>query len=206
MPINDQYVPSKSMRDLERHAEKCRVALRCEDKLAPDMLDIFTNILPEIDPSFKYEWLPVNEMDGEGMCTYNPPRIFLREDVHLKLKRWDGRARMTAAHELCHSLLHVSKTPLNRNFSSNVVSLNPIANKSVSAEWQANCWASCFLMPKHIVQQFSNPYDLSEACLTSVQAAEFRMKSLGVIEKKKRRTLPFVREILIKGGKKIPDE
>lgn len=201
MVENDQFVQSKSKLDLERNARQWRFVFHCEDRYAPDISRILEHGLPLIDPEFMLEVCEYKEMpDCEGRSTSNPPRIILREDIYEKMCNWDGRSRMTAAHELGHYLLHSSKKPLNRMNAPNVVQLYR-NNKSMSAEWQANYWASCFLMPKDIVTEFSTPLDLSEFCKTSFQAAEIRMKELGLLKKKVRETPDFVKQYLIDAGR-----
>ena len=52
-----------------------------------------------------------------------------------------------------------------------------------SAEWQANKFASLFLMPRHIVREFSSVDELIAGCKVSRQAAEIRFSEVGHVKK-----------------------
>ena len=129
--------------------------------------------------------------DAEAYTELNPPIIVVRESVYWQGKRNDGRAQMTFAHEFGHLVLHpgASKPRMESgNFSR--VQLRPFE----SAEWQARKFAAYFLLPEHIVRQFSTLRELSECCHVSYQAAEIRFAEVAHIKK----TTPACVDELIK--------
>jgi hypothetical protein len=63
-----------------------------------------------------------------------------------------------------------------------------------SAEWQARKFAAFFLLPEHIVRQFSSPRELSDCCHVSQQAAEIRFAEVAHVKK----MIPACAEELIK--------
>jgi Zn-dependent peptidase ImmA (M78 family) len=72
--------------------------------------------------------------------------------------------------------MHPGAAKLRSDFPpSNADELRPFE----SAEWQANKFASLFLMPLHIVREFTSASQLSESCRVSLQAAQIRFSEFG---------------------------
>lgn len=87
--------------------------------------------------------------------------ISIREDVWARAEAGDGRARFTCAHELGHSILHFAElrdAPGHALFRDRVCTarekLPPGVRIFESPEWQANKWASAFLMPITGIREF----------------------------------------------------
>jgi hypothetical protein len=53
-----------------------------------------------------------------------------------------------------------------------------------SAEWQARKFGSLFLMPSHIVIDFTSAREIAECCRVSIQAAEIRFSEVKTIRPK----------------------
>jgi Zn-dependent peptidase ImmA (M78 family) len=89
---------------------------------------------------------------------------------------------MTLAHELGHLLMHGGAHAKARMAGGNTHA--PTAKPYERAEWQANKFASSFLMPTHVVRDFVSAMDLADSCLVSLQAAAIRIEQVGRILKK----------------------
>lgn len=111
-------------------------------EFAANMKDIETN-------KFQYT------QGVEGRTKYNQytdrVTVELRADVYRQALAHQGRARFTAAHELAHAFLH--HTPLVDAGGSalfrdgSLAASTQFRNWNTNPEWQANEWASAFLMP-----------------------------------------------------------
>lgn len=174
--MSDVFVPGKSRRDIEAVALAWRDAFAVGTTWAPNLVDILENKLPKLWPDFSLIVKSDQEMRGiEGYTAFAPPMIVLPDSGYADLRTGKHRARWTAAHELGHLFLHEATTK-HRD-------LEPMPNKIItnaynSAEWQANRFASEFLMPEHVVSEFSSPADLSDHCGVSLQAATIRFKEI----------------------------
>jgi len=178
--IEDLLVPSKSAKDIEQKTLAWRDAFDVSNAWAPDVIDLFERKLPILFPTFALVVRPDNEMiaigDAEAYTEFNPPLIAVRESVYVLASRQNGRARMTLAHEFGHLVLHPGAAKL-RIEGGNQPDKRLRAFES--AEWQARKFAAYFLLPTHIVREFSSPRLLAEACHVSLQAAEIRFSEVG---------------------------
>jgi hypothetical protein len=183
--MTDIYVQGMSRQNIEEIALAWREALSVESSWAPELSAILERKLPTLWPDFSLIVRPDTEMVGvEGYTTFSPPMIVLPDTGYQDLVRQRHRARWTAAHELGHLFLHEATTKHRDT--------DPVVNKTIdraynSAEWQANRFASEFLMPEHVVSQFESAEELSRNCGVSLQAATRRF---GEIRPEPGRPLP----------------
>ncbi|MEW6227482.1 MAG: ImmA/IrrE family metallo-endopeptidase [Bacillota bacterium] len=88
-----------------------------------------------------------------------------------------NRQRFTMAHEYYHYLYHRS---LNR-----LVCFTDLQDER-QCEREANRFAACFLMPESTVRSVLYRYDLvetaAERMMVSVEALQWRLKELGLLE------------------------
>lgn len=134
--------------------------------------DFFKFIMGKLFPDFEWEIRSKKEMPEEGLTFPAQKKIDIREDVYKAACRGDGRARFTIMHEIGHLILH----------NSNKVALCRLsAGERLRAfedpEWQANTFASEFLMDKDLVLGM-NPLEISKACGVSRGAAQARIDIL----------------------------
>lgn len=105
--------------------------------------------------------------------------IGIRRDVWRLIEKGDGRARFTLAHELGHAALHKDEV-----FNGGVVyrdgtsmaseRLRPGMKIYESPEWQANTFASAFLMPTRAVEHWLSLKRMERE--ESISLAEFSAK------------------------------
>jgi hypothetical protein len=108
------------------------------------------------------------------------PTLFVDEEIWELAQRGDPMARFIVAHEIGHLVLHDHYA---QAFSNDPAVRLKYSVKECSAEWQANVFASCFLLPDHIVTSLRDVDALTGTCSVTRQLAEER---LGVIRKPRR--------------------
>lgn len=176
----DHYVEPASRADIEAKAYAWRDAFGIEGHCAaPDMPSVLEIMLPRRLPVVSIHVVSDQGMsDVEAITTLDPPTITIRESVYLAAASFDGRARMTLAHELGHILLHKSAAPLHRAPAKylNADKLKPFA----SAEYQANVFGAAFLVPEWIACEFQEAETLARHCCVSRKLAEIRLGQVKV--------------------------
>jgi Zn-dependent peptidase ImmA (M78 family) len=180
----DFLVPSKSAKEIEAKTLAWRDALDVSNAWAPDVINLFEKKLPRLFPTYALTVRSDEEMfaigDAEAYTEFNPPLIAIRNSVYLLARHNDGRARMTFAHEFGHLVLHPGAAKLRIEGGNQLAEgLRPFE----SAEWQARKFGAYFLLPTHIVRQFSSPREMAEGCHVSFQAAEIRFQEVGHIRR-----------------------
>jgi IrrE N-terminal-like domain len=176
----DHYVQPLSKVEIEEKAYAWRDAFELSAHCAaPDMPSVLEISLPKRLPLISIQIMSDAEMNNvEAFTTFDPPTISIRESVYLAAATFDGRARMTLAHELGHLVLHKSAAPLNRapERYKNADKLKPFA----SAEYQANAFGAAFLVPEWIACEFDDADALARHCCVSRKLAEIRLGAVKV--------------------------
>ncbi len=177
--MDDFKVDPRSAKGIEALTLAWRYALGVPHEWAPNMLRLLEIELPKLPKLGQFALIARSDLemgDAEAYTQFNPPHIVVRNSVYQSARKADGRSRMTLAHELGHLVMHPGASKLRSDFApSNSPKLKPFE----SAEWQANKFASLFLMPVHIVREFTSASQLSESCQVSLRAAQIRFSELG---------------------------
>ena len=139
--VDERFVMPRTRREIEHIAATVRAGLA----LAPDgrvsMLPILEIVLYEIFEGYEFHVREDHEMAGvDGLTDDNRPIIHIANRVYRALERGDGQARMTAAHEFGHLLLHSGAPTFHASADKPAPLYNP--------ERQADIFASAFLMPE----------------------------------------------------------
>lgn len=124
------------------------------------------------EPLVNLEIVDDDELPGK-YAVYYPQRNLLkiRESVYLGACDGNGRDRFTIAHELGHLFLHrYAEVTLSRS-DSEMGKIPPYCDP----EWQANTFASEFLIPYDMVQGMT-AQEVSKACGTSLEASQIALK------------------------------
>lgn len=179
--MDDYRVSPRSAKDIEALTLAWRHALGAPDDWAPNMLRLLEIELPKLPNLGQFALISRSDAemgDAEAYTQFNPPHIVVRNSVYRsarKARKADGRSRMTLAHELGHLVMHPGASKLRSDFAPTIQKIRPFE----SAEWQANKFASLFLMPLHVVKDFISASQISENCQVSLQAAQIRFSELG---------------------------
>lgn len=135
------------------------------------ILEFVELALPQIDKNYAFEVADFRELGQSHGLTEREGdfvTIKIREDVYDLAYDEAGRDRGTVAHELGHYLMHARSPTLHRHFGGEVRTFE-------DPEWQAKCFQSELLVPKHLVLGMSAE-EAASACGVSLQAAEYQMK------------------------------
>jgi Zn-dependent peptidase ImmA (M78 family) len=170
---DDYKVAPRSTKNIELLTLAWRDALGVANEWAPDMIRVLEIKLPRLSKLGQFSLITRSDPemgDAEAYTEFNPPHIVVRNSVYRLAQKRDGRSRMTLAHELGHLVMHPGAAKLRSDFPQTVNKLRPFE----SAEWQANKFASLFLMPLHIIRNFTSALELAESCQVSLHAAQIR--------------------------------
>jgi len=181
---DDYWVPSQRQDDLawvalewRRAAGNADHANFCITKFVTDVLAkqftrkgdlriIFFSAGPRAKPAY---------------VTYNPLTLHIDTEIWDLAKIGEPYARHIVAHEIGHIILH---DYYHRGFSNDPKVQINFDSQENSAEWQANIFADCFLLPDHIVKSFADIYLSSIECAVPIETAEERYRK--VLSPKKR--------------------
>lgn len=164
-------VPAHSRREIECCSYYVRERLGIQDMLYVPVLRIVENAIPVFDDEFSCEVVEKSQMENE-YASYSPEANLLkiREDVYDDVCRGFPRHRFTIGHELGHYFMHNNVATFSRCSDSQVIP------KYMDAEWQANVFASSFLMSPKLIRAMTIS-EIAEKCGTSYSAAEIAYKN-----------------------------
>ncbi len=162
--------PPLSRKAIENFASYVRQELGMGNELYIPIIKIIEHIIPQMDETFQVVTLYEDEMFGE-YANYCPQTntLSIRQDVYLAACNDDPRHRFTIAHELGHYFMHDESTRFSR------CPRNATIPSYRDPEWQANVFASSFLMPKDLIRGMS-ANEIVTSCKTSLQSAEIALK------------------------------
>lgn len=165
--------PPHSRCEIENFAYYVRCQLKLANCLYIPIVKIIEHIIPQLDDTFQMETVSCNEMPSE-YASYCPESniLSIREDVYIAACNDDARHRFTIAHELGHYFIHDDLTKFSR------CPMGATIPAYQDPEWQANVFASAFLMPKNLIRGMT-PEQVSRACKTSLQSAMIALKNVA---------------------------
>lgn len=121
-------------------------------------------------PGFDFEVCDFDELGDDHGQTFPERRLIkLRNDVYEGMCRGSGRDRFTGAHELGHLFLHDSA-----GFARTAA--DPTGPAYVNSEWQADTFASAFLIDEHRLQSCRSLQEVQEVFGVSEAAARVRFQ------------------------------
>lgn len=139
-----------------------------------------------------FSWEKADDPEGHTSLDEDGAVIVgLRQDVFDRATEGAGRDRFTAAHELGHALLHAELLAENpssmmfRDWASTTMAQGALKAYE-SPEWQANVWASAYLMPlkalvAYLVRQRPEEFSVAQMAQhfgVSVSAAQIRLEKV----------------------------
>lgn len=183
--MSDWIVPTRTKQEIYDLANSWRGAFGFKYSLVPNLARILEIELVKLVPSYFFDVREDSDVtDDEGNRAYAfadllRPSIVFSETQYKLLVKDDPRARFTAAHELGHFFLHVGEKKLHRIANSSFLKHEVYK----TAEWQANAFASEFLIPSFIAYEYQDPLVLADATRTSLRMATIKLDTLGLLRK-----------------------
>lgn len=165
--------PPLSRRTIEQFANYVRYQLNIGECLYVPIMKIVEHVIPTLDPSFQLDTTYEGEMNNE-YANYCPQTntLSIRQDVYIAACSDDPRHRFTVAHELGHYFIHDDVTAFSR------CPKNATVPTFRDPEWQANVFASEFLMSKNLITGMTAE-QVALACKTSLKSAEIALKYIA---------------------------
>jgi len=122
-----------------------------------------------------FDFFDMEVGEKPAWVSYQPLTLHIDREVWEYARLGDPTSRFIVAHEVGHLILHDHHA---KAFSSDTQARrNQI--KEISAEWQANIFATHFLLPDHIVLAHNDPGDLAKSCSVTRELAKDRVGALG---------------------------
>lgn len=153
-----------------KFAESVRKHLKIQNKYYIPILNIAENVIWQTDDSFIFQVCEIHEMPSE-YANYSPENntLNVRRDVYEAAYYGNPRHRYTIAHELGHYFMHDDITKFSRCSDSIIIP------KYRDPEWQANVFASAFMMDKKLIRGMT-PKEVASKCGTSIKSAEIALE------------------------------
>ena len=170
MRFGNRVAPMRTKDEIEELAWCARSDLGLLPFERPPVLRLIELSLPRLIRNFSYEVVEAGKIGRAEALTYdNRPHIVFDERTYRDLERDDGRARMTAMHEVGHLLLHTNQT---------AHAFQAVPDRRLDPEWQADVFAAAFLMPECAFRQMTSIHQARMAFGVSRDAAWYRARSL----------------------------
>ena len=128
--------------------------------------------LQDID-EIEFEVVEDSILKDEEAVSY-PDKGFMRikQSIYDRAHAGDGHCRFTIAHELGHLFMHRGQASYARGTTGN----HKVYEDS---EWQADTFASEFLIDQRLIPEDATAYDISQAFGVSMSAANNRLRKLN---------------------------
>jgi hypothetical protein len=174
----DHHVTFRREETLESAALRLRCDAGLQNRPTFNIVDFIKGFLSKAlreKGPFKIELFDQGPGEPAAYVTFNPLTLHVDNEVWERADMGDPEATFILAHEIGHLILH---NHFAKAFSNNSEDRIKFAEKEYSAEWQANTFASYFLLPTHIVEAFGNAQELARSCGVTHQMAEDRVKAV----------------------------
>lgn len=167
-------VSPMSAKDIEDQADEVRRLLRLGVRNVP-MANLVETVLPEILPGYDFFVLPDEEMPGlAGVSAVGEFTICLANSTYEQLCDGDPEARMVAAHEFGHLMMHSHQVPVHAKRTHD--------DERVDPEWQADRFAEYWLMPREGVLKCRSAAHVAAKYAVTVEAAERRFNEVKQVQ------------------------
>ncbi len=168
---NGRIVYPRSRKQLEEIAANVRANLGLSAGGRVSMQPLLEETLYDVLDDYGFQVRRDKEMGHmDGLTDDRKPIIYLKESVYHRLERGEGSARMIAAHEFGHLVLHCGM-PTFRAFSEEYQPL-------YDPERQANIFAAAFLMPETSFRKCVTVREVMRRFGVSQDAAMYRARIL----------------------------
>ncbi len=166
-------VTRRSEREIERLAGVVRRELGVSPASRLSMQPVLEFHIEDMVEGAYLQVISDGELNGaEGRTDWHQPVISLSASTYAKLQTGNPRARMTAAHELGHLLMHTRQPVFHYRTTAR--------DRRVDPEWQANQFAASLLMPANAFRKMRTVSQAMKAFGVTKAAALYRARSLSV--------------------------
>jgi len=153
--------------NIESAANQLRKLLRIDATARVQMVNLLETVLDEVLPDYLFCVMPDDEMPGmDGITAVGSFTVCLSEHTYIELCEGRPEARLVAAHELGHLILHSQQQP--------ALARRTFNDDRVDPEWQADRFAEFWLMPTLGVQQCRSVLEVAERFSVPLEAAQRR--------------------------------
>jgi Zn-dependent peptidase ImmA (M78 family) len=169
-----EYIAKPTSRmKIRNFANGIREYLEWYDEKYFPVVEFLELVIPQLEPDFSYEIVPVEEMKHQYGLTYPDKKLIcLREDVYEKAAEGTARDRFTIAHEIGHYFMHrPGELVLARNQNKEKIPAYQ------DPEWQANTFAGELLAPPQIITGLTAK-EISLCCGVSLDVAKIQLKNI----------------------------
>ncbi|MGN6279869.1 MAG: ImmA/IrrE family metallo-endopeptidase [Sphingomonas sp.] len=162
-----------SLSAIESAATQLRKLLRLEPDARVQMVNLIETVLDEVLPDYLFCVMPDEDMPGmDGITAVGSFTICLSEHTYVDLCQGMPEARLTAAHELGHLILHSQQQP--------ALARRTFNDDRVDPEWQADRFAEFWLMPTFGVGQCQSAQEVADRFSVPLEAAVRRYAQLSL--------------------------
>jgi len=135
------------------------------------------------DKGFTIKFLDHN-IDGKpAYVEFNPPTLYIDREVWNLADLGDPESRFIVAHELGHLVLHDQHAKAFSDDPSERIKFDVREN---SAEWQANTFATYFLLPDNLVRAYRDARDLAASCAVYQSLAQQRLDAIEDCDRRRK--------------------
>lgn len=185
--FHDYKVAFRSEETLAAAAFACRRFAGHETMAHFNVVDFVEQVLPQIlarkkKGPLKFKFFDMREGEKPASVTYNPLTLHVDREVWALAGLGDPMARFIVAHEIGHILLHDHHA---QGFSNDPSQRIKFVQQEERAEWQADTFASYFLITRCVLDAFWRPQAIAMACGVPTFLAEGRFEAA---EEEKRRS------------------
>lgn len=162
--IRDQYVPYRREDYIAHAALLLRQRGRNENLAYFDIVKfVETELLGKWGNkgTLQIEFYDAPEGGDLAFVKFDPLTLQVDREVWRLAKQGEPKARFIIAHEIGHIMLHEHDV---QHFSNDPSVMLKYQEKEHSAEWQANTFASYFLVPSRLMVAFDKIEDMMQAC------------------------------------------
>lgn len=173
MDMMGRIVRPLTRAQIEAEAAAVRGYLGLEPHSRVSMLPLLEHVLDEAIPDFEFRVVENGHLGAADAVTDTVrPIIAMTDRTYRRLRNGDGWARMTAAHELGHLMLHCGMPHLYAHGGHN----DPLT----CPERQADIFAAAFLMPANAFRYIRSLAEARDRFGVSTSAAICRARHVGV--------------------------
>jgi Zn-dependent peptidase ImmA (M78 family) len=161
-------------KDIENMSDDVRKMLSLGLRNVP-MVHLVEKVLPEVLPGYDFFVLPDEDMPTmAGVSAVGEFTICLANSTYERLCDGDPEARLVAAHEFAHLMMHSHQIPVHAKRTRD--------DERVDPEWQADRFAEFWLMPRSGVLRCRSAEHVAAKYAVPIEAARRRFHEVKQVQ------------------------